>query len=54
MKAELNLMPFQPGDFHKSHADVSGLIKDFDYKPKFNVEMGVKNFVEWYRSYYKK
>jgi UDP-glucuronate 4-epimerase len=51
-KAELNLMPFQLGDFHKSHADVSDLIKDFGYKPKFNVQTGVKNFVDWYTSYY--
>jgi len=51
-KAELNLMPFQLGDFHKSHADVSDLIKDFGYKPKFNVQIGVKNFVDWYTRYY--
>ena len=51
-KAEMNLMPFQLGDFHKSHADVSDLIKDFGYKPKFNVQTGVKNFVDWYTSYY--
>lgn len=53
-KAQLNLMPFQLGDFHKSHADVSDLMKDFGYKPKFNVQIGVKNFVEWYRDYYRK
>ena len=51
-KAEMNMMPFQPGDFHKSHADVSSLIEDFGYKPKINVQTGVKNFVEWYTSYY--
>ncbi len=53
-KAELNLLPFQLGDFHKSHADVSELIEDFGYQPKFNVQVGVKNFVDWYVSYYKK
>jgi UDP-glucuronate 4-epimerase len=53
-KAQLNLLPFQLGDFHKSHADVSGLIEDFGYHPKFDVQIGVKNFVDWYRSYYKK
>jgi len=51
-KAEMNLLPFQLGDFHKSHADVSSLIEDFGYKPKFNVQIGVKNFVEWYTGYY--
>jgi len=53
-KAQLNLMPFQLGDFHKSHADVSGIIRDFGYKPRFNVEVGVKNFTDWYTSYYGK
>jgi len=51
-KAQLNLMPFQLGDFHKSHADVSSLIEDFGYTPKFNVQIGVKNFVDWYTSYF--
>ena len=51
-KAQMNMMPFQMGDFYKSHADVSSLIEDFGYKPKFNVQIGVKNFVEWYTSYY--
>lgn len=51
-KGKLNLMPFQLGDFHKSHADVSSLIEDIGYKPKFNVQVGVKNFVDWYTSYY--
>jgi UDP-glucuronate 4-epimerase len=51
-KAQLNLMPFQLGDFHKSHADASELIDNFGYKPKFNVQIGVKNFVDWYTSYY--
>ncbi|MCH8312118.1 MAG: NAD-dependent epimerase [Nitrospinae bacterium] len=53
-KAEMNMMPFQLGDFYKSHADVSSLIEDFGYKPKFNIQIGVKNFVEWYTSYYSK
>ena len=53
-KAEMNMMPFQLGDFYKSHADVSSLMEDFGYKPKFNIQIGVKNFVEWYTSYYSK
>ncbi len=53
-KAEMNMMPFQLGDFYKSHADVSSLMEDFGYKPKFNIQIGVKNFVEWYTGYYKK
>lgn len=51
-KAQMNMMPFQLGDFHKSPADVSSLIEDFGYKPKFNVQIGGKNFVELYTGYY--
>ena len=51
-KAQLNLMPFQPGDFQKSHADVSSFSEDFGCKPKFNMPVGVKNFVDWYTNYY--
>ncbi len=52
-EAKLNRMPFQLGDFYKSHADVSSLIRDFGYQPKFTVQEGIKNFVDWYTSYYK-
>ncbi|MFQ5451044.1 MAG: NAD-dependent epimerase [Nitrospinaceae bacterium] len=52
MKAKLNLMPFQPGDFHKSHADVSSLIEDFGYRPRFDIQTGIKNFIDWYISFY--
>jgi UDP-glucuronate 4-epimerase len=53
MKAEMNFLPMQAGDFQHSHADVSGLINDFGYNPKFNISAGVKKFIEWYTSYYK-
>lgn len=52
MKAKLNLLPMQPGDVVKSHADVSELVQDFGYKPKYNIQYGVKKFLEWYHSYY--
>lgn len=51
-KAEKNLMPMQAGDVSENMADVSGLIKDFGYKPSTPVEVGVKNFIDWYKKYY--
>jgi len=53
MKAQLNMMPMQDGDIHKSHADVDNLIRDFDYVPKWNIKDGIKNFIQWYIDYYK-
>lgn len=52
-KAIINFMPIQPGEIKVSEADNSRLYKDYDYKPKVRVEEGVKNFVDWYREFYK-
>ncbi len=52
MKAKLNLMPMQDGDFLKSHADVHSLVHDFGYAPKYSIESGIKKFIEWYMAYY--
>ena len=51
-KAELNLLPLQPGDVPDTYADVSELVQDVDYKPDTTVEQGVANFVAWYRDFY--
>jgi len=52
-KAEMNMLPLQPGDVPDTYADVEDLVKDVGYKPATSVEDGVARFVEWYRGYYK-
>ncbi|MFT7372498.1 MAG: UDP-glucuronate 4-epimerase, partial [Oleiphilaceae bacterium] len=52
-KAEMNMLPLQPGDVPATYADVDALIKDVDYKPNTSIEDGVAKFVEWYRDFYK-
>lgn len=51
-KAKKELLPMQPGDVETTYADVSDLIADFGYKPKTNMEDGIKRFMAWYRGYY--
>jgi UDP-glucuronate 4-epimerase len=51
-KAEKNLLPLQPGDVPDTYADVSALTRDTGYQPTTPVEVGVRNFVEWYRGFY--
>lgn len=51
-KAELNLLPLQPGDVPDTYADVSDLVNDVDYKPDTSVEDGIANFVKWYKDFY--
>ncbi len=51
-KAQLELLPLQPGDVPDTSADVSALSAAVAYQPQVNVEQGVAQFVEWYRAYY--
>jgi UDP-glucuronate 4-epimerase len=52
-KAEKILLPMQPGDVADTFADVSELEEDIGYSPSTSVEVGVRNFVDWYREYYR-
>jgi UDP-glucuronate 4-epimerase len=52
-KAEMELLPLQPGDVPDTYADVTDLARDFGYRPATPVEQGVANFVAWYRNYFK-
>lgn len=52
-KAEMNMLPLQPGDVPDTYANVDDLVRDMDYKPNTRVEDGIRNFVEWYKDYYK-
>ncbi len=53
MKATKNLLPIQPGDVPSTCADVSELEAWTGFRPNTSVQEGVRNFVEWYRSYYR-
>ena len=52
-KAEMNLLPMQPGDVKDTWADTTDLTADVGYQPSTPIEVGVKNFVEWYLEFYK-
>jgi UDP-glucuronate 4-epimerase len=52
-KAIKNFMPLQPGDVYKTYADVTPLIEELGYKPDTPVEYGVREFVQWFREFYK-
>lgn len=46
-------MPLQPGDVPATFADVSDLVRDTGYKPGTSINTGIKNFISWYKDYYK-
>lgn len=52
-EAKKNMMDIQPGDVPKTWADVEALFDYTDYRPQFTVQEGIKNFIEWYKDYYK-
>ncbi|NIQ98166.1 MAG: NAD-dependent epimerase/dehydratase family protein, partial [Desulfuromonadales bacterium] len=51
-KAEKNYLPIQPGDVPATYADVDDLMSDVGFKPQTPLEVGIGNFVDWYRDYY--
>ena len=53
-KAEIILEDMQPGDVEKTFADTENLKKWIDFKPSTSIDEGIKNFIDWYLSYYKK
>jgi UDP-glucuronate 4-epimerase len=52
-KAAKTLLPMQPGDVADTFADVDELVEDIGYRPTTPIEVGVRNFVDWYRGYYR-
>lgn len=52
-KAQLNLLPLQPGDVPDTFADVQALMEDVGYRPDTPLKTGIRRFVDWYRDYYK-
>lgn len=44
--------PIQPGDVYRTFANVSDLIRDTGFKPDTPIQEGIKQFVDWYRSFY--
>lgn len=53
-KAEMRMLPLQPGDVPATCADVDDLARDVGFAPKTEIRKGIAEFVEWYRGYYKR
>ncbi len=52
-KAEMEMLPMQPGDVHKTYADITAIQADLGYAPTTSIEEGVPSFVRWYRDYHR-
>jgi UDP-glucuronate 4-epimerase len=52
-KAIREMLPLQPGDVTDTFADVTELMRDTGFAPHTSIEDGIRDFVAWYRDYYK-
>lgn len=52
-EAKKEFLPMQKGDVYQTYADVSGLMRDFGFKPDTSVEEGLRRFTEWFLDYYR-
>ncbi|WP_395333968.1 NAD-dependent epimerase/dehydratase family protein [Novosphingobium sp. BL-8H] len=52
VKAQLSLLPMQPGDVPATYADITALTRDTGYAPSTPIEVGIPRFVAWYRGYH--
>ncbi|MBF0183831.1 MAG: NAD-dependent epimerase [Magnetococcales bacterium] len=52
-KAELQLLPLQPGDVPDTYADIEELEKLVGFRPSTTVRTGIEQFVAWYTQYYR-
>ncbi|MBC7526001.1 MAG: NAD-dependent epimerase [Chthonomonadaceae bacterium] len=48
-----NYLPLQPGDVPATHADVSDLERETGFRPSTPIEVGIAQYVAWYREYYR-
>jgi UDP-glucuronate 4-epimerase len=53
IKAQMNMLPLQPGDVSATWADCSALQSATGYRPSTPIRKGIKSFVQWYREFYK-
>ncbi len=50
--AEKIYLPMQPGDVYQTNADTSALQHELGFKPDKPIKEGVRETIDWYRSFY--
>lgn len=51
-KAEIEFTAMQPGDVRETYADIGPISRDFGFRPKTSIDVGLPRFVRWYRQYH--
>jgi len=50
-KAMVDFQPLQPGDVPETYADIAATQRDLGFAPTTPIQVGVPNFVKWYKEY---
>ena len=53
-KAQVNFKPMQLGDVKKTFADIDKSKTMLDFNPSTNIELGISNFIDWFKDFSKK
>jgi len=53
-KAKIIYEDMQPGDVKATYASTESLENEINFKPNTSINIGIKKFISWYISYYKK
>ncbi len=51
-EAHKKLVPMQPGDVPVTYADTTALERDMGFKPNTSLREGLRQFAEWYHTFY--
>ena len=51
-KADVELLPMQPGDVKETYADIDATQEDLGFQPSTPISVGLPRFVDWYRDFY--
>lgn len=52
IEAVKNFLPMQPGDVSSTYADIDDLTAEVGFRPATSLEVGIKNFIDWYREFH--
>lgn len=50
-RAKKQFLPPQPTEMEETYADISKAERILGYRPKTEIEVGIKNFVDWYKKW---
>jgi UDP-glucuronate 4-epimerase len=52
IKSKKNFLPLQRGDVIKTYASIAKMKNFFDYRPKYDLDYGIKKFIKWFKNFY--